>query len=189
MTTSKTWDDNGGRPINPNIEAAAAMTEPRYDLSSPELAFARVEFTTFERFGKTGYEAIAPVHVVKEWQWPGDRAKDQTPLWRTVRISEWKMPMRGWFKCDAVIDPEAPNSGWPCDPDRSLLLTAGEVRQELVDAGLIAPWYLFPQPDRPCLMLDGKAWIEHYGSVVSPVPNDGLPADYLDFWLEGSNDA
>lgn len=158
--------------------------------TNPELAFARVEFTSFEHPGRA-YWKLTPVHVVKEWQWPGDRAKDQTPLWRTARISEWRWPMRTTYNCDekpaydhgAAFDCDfkpseaaVANDGWP-DPGVRTSTRA------LVDAGLLLPWQWFPVIDcAPTFTMDAKGY--QVAARGYSGPNDGLPEDYLEFWLD-----
>lgn len=123
---------------------------------------------------------VVPVRFVKEWVYPRDAKNDNAPEFKTVRISEHKWPLhKTTTTCHAeYVRPDM----WPA-PKREPL-----TREGLILAGLLAPWNAFPRADKPSLRIDEKAWIEFEHSLANPTPNDGLPADYLEFWQEGKGD-
>jgi hypothetical protein len=118
--------------------------------------------------------AMVPVHYIREWQSPknGNGQAD----FRTVRISEHRWPHKSTFLCrgggaDLVEWPEPPP---PAD------------RNNLMTSQVLVPWQWFPEcTGEPILEMDDAAWRVHDAGWSGQ--NDGLPEDYLDFWLESDS--
>lgn len=141
--------------------------------------FTRFEPNLIGSFsGETLGAHLTPVQYLREWQWPKNAGPGDVPVFKTVRVSEHRWPIRGAVSCD-IRDGLTTSDMWPL-PVR----VCGVGRAELISLGLIRPWHWFPM-----VSIETKYfWLDSIADDVHArgphAPNDGLPDDYLEFWQD-----
>lgn len=138
--------------------------------------FTRFEPTLIFASGQSNQprEALTPTHYIREWQYPKNASKGESAVFKTVRISEHRWPVPATFRCSRN------DVAWP-EPPPAI------DRASLIASGALLPWWCTPVcPDQGALWLDDAAWQAHECGQLGR--NDGLPDDYLEFWLDDETD-
>jgi hypothetical protein len=146
--------------------------------------FTRFEHSNFPQRDEWRDTAkLVPTHYIREWQFPKNGAGEA--VFKTVRISEHKWPMRNAYNChnepvSRQEDETWVHGGWPHDLNPIPALD----RDALIVRDRLRPWHWFPAVSdmEPCLSMDDVAWNVH--ARDSETGRGGLPDDYLEFWLE-----